>query len=127
MTQSLRIQCITIDCENPQQLAQFWAAALDWEITSADEIEVCIELLDGSPEVGRTPDILFLKNPEKKSVKNRLHLDLRPANQEIEVARLESLGAKQIEIGQSDYEGTSWVVMADPEGNEFCVLRPRSE
>jgi hypothetical protein len=58
-------------------------------------------------------------------VKNRLHLDLRPLDQEAEVSRLESLGAKRIEIGQSDDSDTSWVVMADPEGNEFCVLRAR--
>ena len=127
MAENLRLQCITIDSEDPKKLAEFWAAALDWKITFEDEIEVCIELLDGSPEVGRIPDMLFLKNPDKKSVKNRLHFDLRPQNQDLEVARLEALGAKKIEIGQSNYQGTTWVVMADPEGNEFCVLRPRSE
>ena len=123
MTENLRIQCITIDCENPRTLADFWAAALDWKITFEDENEVALELLDGSPEVGRIPDLLFIKNPDLKSVKNRLHLDLRPLDQEAEVSRLESLGAKRIEIGQSDDSDTSWVVMADPEGNEFCVLR----
>lgn len=127
MAENLRLQCITIDSEDPKKLAEFWAAALDWKITFEDEIEVCIELLDGSPEVGRIPDMLFLKNPDKKSVKNRLHFDLRPQNQEAEVARLETLGAKRIEIGQSDYSETTWVVMADPEGNEFCVLRARTE
>ena len=125
MTENLRIQCITIDCENPRTLADFWAAALDWKITFEDENEVALELLDGSPEVGRIPDILFIKNPDRKSAKNRLHLDLRPLNQDAEVSRLESLGAKRIEIGQSDDSDTSWVVMADPEGNEFCVLRAR--
>ncbi len=125
MSENLRIQCITIDCENPRTLADFWAAALDWKITFEDENEVALELLDGSPEVGRIPDLLFIKNPDLKSVKNRLHLDLRPLNQDAEVSRLESLGAKRIEIGQSDDSDTSWVVMADPEGNEFCVLRAR--
>ncbi len=125
MSENLRIQCITIDCENPRTLADFWAAALDWKITFEDENEVSLELLDGSPEVGRIPDLLFIKNPDLKSVKNRLHLDLRPLNQDAEVSRLESLGAKRIEIGQSDDSDTSWVVMADPEGNEFCVLRAR--
>lgn len=125
MRENLRIQCITIDCENPRALADFWAAALVWKITFEDENEVALELLDGSPEAGRIPDILFLRNPDRKSVKNRLHLDLRPLNQEAEVSRLESLGAKRIEIGQSEYSETSWVVMADPEGNEFCVLRAR--
>jgi predicted enzyme related to lactoylglutathione lyase len=123
MAENLRLQCITIDAENPKRLADFWAAALDWKITYEDEIEVSIELLDGSPEVGRIPDILFIKVPDKKVVKNRLHFDLRPVDQLAEVARLEALGAKKVEIGQSEDPGTSWEVMADPEGNEFCVLR----
>lgn len=126
MAENLRLQCITIDSKDPKKLAEFWAAALDWKITYADEIEVVIELLDGSPEVGRIPDILFIKTPDVKTVKNRLHFDLRPQDQVAEVARLERLGAKRIEIGQSANEGTTWVVMADPEGNEFCVLRQRA-
>jgi predicted enzyme related to lactoylglutathione lyase len=126
MAENLRIQCITIDCINPHRVAEFWAAALDWQITESNEVEVVLELLDGSPEVGRIPDILCLKNPDKKQVKNRLHLDLRPLDQDAEVARLEALGATRIEIGQSDYAETTWVVMADPEGNEFCVLRARA-
>jgi predicted enzyme related to lactoylglutathione lyase len=127
MAENLRLQCITIDCDNPKSLADFWAAALDWKITEADEEGVVIELLDGSPEVGRIPDILFLKNPDRKVVKNRLHFDLRPHNQEAEVARLEGLGARRIEIGQADDPEATWIVMADPEGNEFCVLRARPQ
>lgn len=127
MAENLRIQCITIDSVNPKKLAEFWTQALDWKITYEDEIEVCIELLDGSPEVGRIPDILFLKNSDKKTVKNRLHLDLRPQDQAAEVARLEALGAKKIDIGQDEDPDTSWVVMADPEGNEFCILRARTQ
>ena len=123
MAENLRLQCVTIDAENPRKLADFWAAALDWKITYEDEIEVSIELLDGSPEVGRIPDILFIKVADKKVVKNRLHFDLRPQDQMAEVKRLEELGARKIEIGQSEDPDTSWVVMADPEGNEFCVLR----
>jgi predicted enzyme related to lactoylglutathione lyase len=123
MAENLRLQCITVDCVNPQLLAEFWAAALDWKITHADEEGVVIELLDSSPEVGRIPDILFYKNPDKKIVKNRLHFDLRPQDQSAEVARLEALGAKQVEIGQVNEPEATWIVMADPEGNEFCVLR----
>ena len=67
------------------------------------------------------PDLLFLMVPEDKTVKNRLHLDLRPADQSAEVARLEALGARQVSIGQGN---VSWVVMADPDGNEFDVLQP---
>jgi len=73
---------------------------------------------------GDSPDILFLEVPEAKTVKNRMHLDLRPGDQQAEVSRLKALGASEVDIGQGD---VSWVVMADPEGNEFCVLRPRSQ
>lgn len=117
------IQSITIDSNEPKNLALFWAAVLGWEITFENEIEVVLELLDGTPARGLLPDLLFLKNNDGRKVKNRLHLDLRPDNQKLEVQRLIELGAKEIEIGQSEYEGTTWVVMADPEGNEFCVLR----
>jgi len=121
---ALRLQSITIDCANPAALADFWSKALGWPIgVGGDDIEVWIERELDDPRKTGFPDILFLKVPDEKIVKNRLHLDLRPDNQEEEVARLESLGAKRIEIGQSDYSETTWVVMADPEGNEFCVLR----
>jgi hypothetical protein len=66
--------------------------------------------------------MLFLEVPKAKAVKNRVHLDLRPDDQAVEVQRLISLGARHVDIGQRD---VSWVVLADPEGNEFCVLRPR--
>jgi predicted enzyme related to lactoylglutathione lyase len=125
MAENLRIQCLTVDCHDPLKVAQFWAAALDWKITEQNDVEVVLELLDGSPEVGRIPDILFLKNPDKKTVKNRLHLDLRPLDQAAEVARLEALGATRVEIGQANEPEATWIVMADPEGNEFCVLRAR--
>ena len=119
----MKLQCITLDCHDPLKLAEFWSAALDWKITDADDEGVVIELLDGSPAEGLIPDILFYKNPDKRTVKNRMHFDLRPADQAAEIARLEALGASRIEIGQSEHEGATWVVMADPEGNEFCVLR----
>jgi hypothetical protein len=64
--------------------------------------------------------VLFNRNADTKSVKNRWHFDLVPDDQETEVLRLEGLGARRVDIGQQD---VSWVVMADPEGNEFCVLR----
>ena len=74
----------------------------------------------GSPEDGVSPDLLFLKVPDRKEVKNRLHLDLRPEDRDAEVARLEGLGARRVSVGQGP---RAWVVMADPDGNEFCVLR----
>ena len=123
----MRLQCITIDAHDPRALAQFWAEVLGWKIgEGVNEIEVWIERELGDPKNTGFPDILFLKNSDVKNVKNRLHLDLRPDDQDAEVRRLEKLGAKRIEIGQSADPDTSWVVMADPEGNEFCVLRARS-
>lgn len=122
----LKLQCITIDAHDPLALAQFWAEALGWKIgEDVNEIEVWIERELGDPKNSGFPDILFLKNSDKKPSKNRLHLDLRPDVQAAEVARLEKLGAKQIDIGQSAEPTCTWVVMADPEGNEFCVLRER--
>ena len=123
----LRLQCITVDAHDPRALAEFWAEVLGWKIgEGGNEIEVWIERELGDPNNTGFPDILFLKNSDVKNVKNRLHLDLRPDDQDAEVRRLEKLGAKRIEIGQSADPDTSWVVMADPEGNEFCVLRARS-
>ena len=122
----MKLQCITLDCQDPRKLAEFWADALNWTITEADDEGVVIELLDGSPAQGLIPDILFYKNPDKKTVKNRMHFDLRPTDQAAEVVRLEALGAMRIEIGQSEDHETTWVVMADPEGNEFCILKART-
>jgi predicted enzyme related to lactoylglutathione lyase len=117
----LRIQALAFDAHDPDALARFWEAALGWRITDADDEEVVLEPPADSPEDGVVPDLLFLRVPETKAIKNRVHLDLRPENQAVEVARLEDLGASQVSIGQGD--DVTWVVMADPEGNEFCVLR----
>ena len=125
---ALRLQCITVDAHDPLALARFWSEALGWKIgEDVNEIEVWIERELGDPKNTGFPDILFLKNSDKKQGKNRLHLDLRPDNQAAEVARLEKLGARQIDIGQSAEPTCTWVVMADPEGNEFCVLRARTD
>ena len=120
---SIRIQCLCVDSAHPSKSADFWQAALGWRRTYDTDSEVVLEPPAGSPEDGVAPDILFLKVPESKAVKNRLHLDLRPVDQVAEVARLEALGARRVDIGQGD---VSWVVMADRDGNEFCVLRPLS-
>jgi|SRR6516165_8226059 catechol 2,3-dioxygenase-like lactoylglutathione lyase family enzyme len=117
----IRIQCLCIDTPDPAKIASFWQAALGWRRTHEEDGEVVLEPPAGSPEDGVAPDLLFLKVPEDKVVKNRLHLDLRPDDQAAEVARLEALGARRIDIGQGE---VSWVVMADPDGNEFDVLRP---
>ena len=123
---ALSLQCITVDAHNPKALAEFWAEVLGWTVgEDGDDIGWWIERELGDPKNTGFPDILFLKVPDSKVVKNRLHLDLRPDDQDAEVARLEKLGAKKIEIGQSAEPTCTWVVMADPEGNEFCILRER--
>jgi catechol 2,3-dioxygenase-like lactoylglutathione lyase family enzyme len=118
---AIRMQCVCVDSNDPDKLAGFWAEVLGWRRTFEDADEVVLEPPAGSREDGVVPDLLFLRVPEPKSVKNRLHIDLRPDDQDAEVARLERLGAQRVSVGQG--EDASWVVLADPEGNEFCVLR----
>jgi hypothetical protein len=118
----LRIQCLCIDTTDPGKLAGFWEPALGWRRTHDEDDQVVLEPPKGSPEDGVAPDLLFLRVPGDKAAKNRLHLDLRPKDQAAEVARLEGLGARRTDVGQG--AGVSWVVMTDPDGNEFCVLRP---
>ena len=117
----IRIQCLCIDSAHPSKSADFWEAALGWRRTHDTDEEVVLEPPAGSLEDGVAPDLLFLKVPDAKVVKNRLHLDLRPKDQAAEVARLEALGARRVDVGQGD---VSWVVLADPDGNEFDVLKP---
>jgi catechol 2,3-dioxygenase-like lactoylglutathione lyase family enzyme len=119
---NLRIQCVCIDTADPDGLAAFWESALGWRRTYQEDDQVVLEPPAGSPEDGIVPDLLFLRVPEDKAAKNRLHFDLRPQDQAAEVARLEALGARRADVGQK--ADVSWVVMSDPAGNEFCVLRP---
>jgi Glyoxalase-like domain len=118
---TLRWQNISVDSTDPGRIATFWQEALGWRRTYDSPDEVALEPPAGSPEDGVSPDILFLRVPEEKTIKNRLHLDLRPDDQAAEVARLEGLGARRTSVGQTD--DVSWVVLADPDGNELCVLR----
>jgi hypothetical protein len=118
----IRIQCVVVDAHDCELLARFWSAALGWRITVETDDEWAIEPPLGSPEADVAPDLLFVRVPDKKVVKNRLHIDLRPVDQQAQVQRLVDLGARRVEVGQP--EDVSWVVLADPEGNEFCVLAP---
>jgi hypothetical protein len=120
----IRIQCLVIDSPDPAKIASFWEEALGWRRTWDEADQICLEPPAGSPEDGLVPDLLFLRVPEGKTVKNRLHLDLRPKDQAAEVSRLESLGARRVDVGQG--ADVSWVVLADPDGSEFCVLQPLS-
>jgi hypothetical protein len=122
---TLRVQCLCVDSRDPERIAQFWAAALGWRITFSKPDQVVLEPAVGSPEDGVAADILFLLVPEGKTVKNRLHLDLRPSDdQQAEVRRLQELGATLVSVGQEGNCKADWIVMADPEGNEFDVLVP---
>jgi hypothetical protein len=113
-----RIYTVTIDAHDPKLLARFWSEALGYHISYENQDEVAIE--PSAPD--SAPAILFLVVPDQKVVKNRVHFDLAPDDQPAEVDRLLKLGARKADIGQGD---VSWVVMADPEGNEFCVLTAR--
>ena len=120
-----RLVHLVWDANDPAALARLWASALGWVIADEDEDEV-----DIWPEGFSYPDpaavpLVFVPVPEPKAVKNRVHLDLASNSLEHQanlVARLRDLGASPVDIGQGE---VPWVVLADPEGNEFCVLEPR--
>jgi predicted enzyme related to lactoylglutathione lyase len=120
---TIRIECLSIDAHDPAAQAQWWSEALGWRITEedGDEGEYVIAPTEGT-DAG-LGEILFIRVPEDKAVKNRLHLDLRPDDQAAEVARFEQLGARHVDVGQTPEH--TWVVLADPEGNEFCILRAK--
>ena len=107
---------ILIDCTDGDRLAAFWCDVLGWKILDRDE--ETIEIGDGATK----PTLVFEIVPETKTIKNRIHLDLKAndGDQDREVERIIALGARRVDIGQGD---VTWVVLADPEGNEFCVLR----
>jgi hypothetical protein len=120
---------LAIDCADPGGLARFWCSVLDYQVQDEDDGIVTIGspvLPSGSHHPGPVPPTLtFAHVLESKTVKNRLHLDVNPADreQDEEVRRLLDLGARHADVGQAGDEG--WVVLADPEGNEFCVLADR--
>ncbi|HEY8527852.1 MAG TPA: VOC family protein [Acidimicrobiales bacterium] len=109
---------VIVDARDPRGLGQWWRDALGWVVTNDDPEEFEIR-----PAEDRPPGLLFVPVPDEKTVKNRLHLDFRPDDQDAEVERLLKLGATKVDIGQGEQ---TWVVLADPEGNEFCVLSSRS-
>jgi hypothetical protein len=119
---------LAIDCADPRGLARFWCSVLDYEVQDEDDGVVTVgppAAPGGQNHRGPLPPVLtFARVPEGKTVKNRLHLDVSPADreQDEEVRRLLGLGARHADVGQGE---ESWVVLADPEGNEFCVLASR--
>ncbi len=112
---------IVIDAHDLPGLARFWCAVLDWHVLSEREREVVI-----GPAVDAPIGICFMPNPDAKQVKNRVHFDLTTGadDREAEIERVLALGATRVDVGQTGDE--SWDVLADPEGNEFCVVRPKT-
>jgi hypothetical protein len=125
---------LAVDCHDPERLASFRCDVLDFEVI--DRSEGRVEIGSWTPTVEEVrarqmpPTLVFIRVPEGRTVKNRLHLDVSPidGSTDDEVTRLLGLGATRTDVGQGP--DRSWVVMSDPEGNEFCVLRtlaPRSQ
>jgi predicted enzyme related to lactoylglutathione lyase len=116
----VRLHHIVVDAHDLPGLARFWTQALGWKVLSERENEIVIGTDENAP-VG----MCFMPVTDPKTVKNRLHLDLTSsaADRDEEIDRLLALGARRVDIGQTGAE--SWTVLADPEGNEFCVVRPK--
>jgi hypothetical protein len=112
-----RIAAIAIDAVRPQVVADFWCAVLGWQVVEEEDGFISI-----APEDGNWPTIDVARVPEGKTIKNRLHLDLRAdgVSTAQELERLLALGARRTDVGQGP--DVSWMVLSDPEGNEFCLL-----
>jgi hypothetical protein len=128
---SIRWYTVVVDCNDVAAQGRWWAEALGWtNVYEAPDEFVIVPphaLAKGAeiPVMEQGPGLVFVKVPEGKTIKNRLHIDLAAPegdDQAAEVERLVSLGAKRVDVGQGE---TPWVVLADPEGNEFCVLTSR--
>jgi predicted enzyme related to lactoylglutathione lyase len=118
-----RLVSVVIDSADPATLGRWWADALGWTMSYEDRHETDVAPAAGEPGI----DLTFVPVDDERVVKNRVHLDLRstdPADQAELVERLRAAGARPVDIGRQD---VPWVVLADPEGNEFCVLEPRPE
>lgn len=112
----LVVETITVDCDDPEIVARFWRELLGLRGVAHPTSSVRLAPSDGS-----TPHLLFTPAGRSKDGKNSWHFDLRPEDQDAAVAHALSIGASHIDIGQRGDE--SWVVLADPEGNEFCILQ----
>jgi predicted enzyme related to lactoylglutathione lyase len=117
----LSLHHVVVDAHDLPGLARFWARALGWKVLSERDREVVI-----GPDEHAPVGMCFMPVSDPKTVKNRLHLDLttEAGDRDAEIERLLTLGASRVDIGQTGEE--SWTVLADPEGNEFCVIRPKT-
>jgi len=105
-----------LDCKDPDNLVEFWSAAIGYRVSSSSEPYVVLV-----PDDGDGPELVLQRVGEPKTTKNRMHLDIRTDQLDPAVQRLEALGARRLQIDVTEEAGFRWVVMADPEGNEFCV------
>jgi hypothetical protein len=115
------IAAVVVDCADPRAMAGFWGEALDWTRHEVTDDHAVLRAAEGTG-----PYLEFLRTPGAQTPRNRVHLDLVPHRgdeQATEVVRLRTLGATPADVGQGD---VPWIVLADPEGNEFCVLAPGS-
>lgn len=123
-----RLEAITIDCADALALARFWAAFFATAIAASE-----VAPAGGDPTyvdlrpTTEIPTLRFQRVPEPKSVKNRVHLDIQVADLDEACARAEALGGRRISAQVFEEFGYRWIVMADPEGNEFCLVVPPSE
>lgn len=115
---SLEWEQTIVAARDAAALGAWWQEALGWVVV--DDDPRCYEI---RPAVDRMPGLLFVPVPEAKTIKNRLHLDFRPDDRDAEVDRMIKLGATRVDFGQGEQ---SWVSLADPEGNEFCILSSRT-
>ena len=119
-----RITSVAVDAVDPARLARFWADVLGWEVTGEEDGVVSLGP-PGQPEKGPVPGLDFLPTPDPTPGKVRLHLALNATDrdQDAELQRLLDLGATRADVGQGPRtEDMTWYVLADPEGNEFCLL-----
>ena len=119
-----RFTYLVLDCHDPQRLARFWSEALGYEVGEVKDGPEHFYVELRAP-AGAGPALLLLRTPDEKTTKNRMHIDVNATDrdQDAELERLLALGARPADIGQTGKE--SWHVLADPEGNEFCLLRAR--
>ncbi|USQ76769.1 VOC family protein [Ornithinimicrobium cryptoxanthini] len=136
---ALKWYTVVIDCLDAHAQARWWAEVLDWTVAYEAPDEVVLVPRHALEQAARAPDLetwmrrgqglVFVPVPEGKQVKNRLHLDLAPyasQDRDAEIQRLLEMGASRVDVGQ-DQDEVTWTVLADPEGNEFCVLSSRDQ
>ncbi|AKT52015.1 VOC family protein [Arsenicicoccus sp. oral taxon 190] len=131
---NLRLYTVVVDCHDIAAQARWWAEVLDWRIVYEDDQEVALigrdhsdAEVDAQAWASAPPGLVFVPVAEGRTVKNRVHLDLAPHledDRDAQIERLLAMGATRVDVGQSD--DATWTVLADPEGNEFCVLSSRN-